>query len=538
MNDYSPSPSSDNPRLPVVSSFPEAAAQKEQQQKQLKGRCSTSCGILLSLGGITLGILFCDAVLLSSPGLSLFVWTAAYQSLLWAALRRRKNGCPRAAAFLSIPILLISLGHLLYYNPSTRWIGMMSFLLLCALQLVVIGGVQHPFSFDAFLSIPNRLMLRPLLNFPLPLSALGALRSTRSRAVRSAAAVLLGIIPAIPVGVILLCLFSSADAVFGEALTRFTQALRLNPAVLVLDCTIGTALGFLLAACLLDTFFAEQGKAAPIRRLQIPALVTGAFLAVIDGITALFVAFQFVYLFGGEASRQAYGLTYAEYARRGFFELCAASGIVFGVTLLALLLTRRNGRGSPRSIRVLAALLCLCDLVVLASAFKRMALYISAYGMSIKRLLTLWGMALVAIWLLLLLIRCLREKTDILRSIGIAAVVGVCILSLLNTDRIVGSWNSTAMREGRIPYDAYSFLELSYSAAPEVEALRDALPEENRPLLNSVLRDMQEQLERRSSIYSFSFDRIAADAVFERLMQEPPEAFVDESVLEDSYFYF
>src|SRR5438552_2439367 len=101
------------------------------------------------------------------------------------------------------------------------------------------------------------------------------------------------------------------------------------------------------------------------------------------------VGLQIAYLFGGLDTLNATGLTYSEYARRGFFELIAAGlvvgGLIFGVELVVA------RRSRPY---VLAALtLVLATLVVVGSAAYRMHLYQLAYGWTEQRFYALAGIA-------------------------------------------------------------------------------------------------------------------------------------------------
>ncbi len=52
----------------------------------------------------------------------------------------------------------------------------------------------------------------------------------------------------------------------------------------------------------------------------------------INALFVVFVVIQFAALFGGEEFLRSQGLTYSEYARRGFFELLAVSLITMGPT--------------------------------------------------------------------------------------------------------------------------------------------------------------------------------------------------------------
>ena len=58
-------------------------------------------------------------------------------------------------------------------------------------------------------------------------------------------------------------------------------------------------------------------------------------LLVLDLLFLAFVALQGAYLFGGQDTLAAGGMTYAEYARRGFFELLVAAFVVGGLVLAA-----------------------------------------------------------------------------------------------------------------------------------------------------------------------------------------------------------
>jgi hypothetical protein len=124
---------------------------------------------------------------------------------------------------------------------------------------------------------------------------------------------------------------------------------------------------------------AEKANAkGPTSRIGLGTTEAVTLLVALDLLFGLFVLLQATYLFGGRGTLAASGLTYAEYARRGFFELLAVA-LVVGALVLALEATVRR-----RSRAYIAALLMLvaCTLVVLASAFLRLRLYQAAFGWS------------------------------------------------------------------------------------------------------------------------------------------------------------
>src|SRR5207247_1416024 len=107
---------------------------------------------------------------------------------------------------------------------------------------------------------------------------------------------------------------------------------------------------------------------------------------------ALFLAFVVVqapYLFGGAALVVGRaGLTVAQYARRGFFELVTVAALVLPVLLLIHHLLRREQPVHERVFRLLAGTLVSLLYVVVASAVQRMLLYQHLFGLTELRLYT------------------------------------------------------------------------------------------------------------------------------------------------------
>jgi hypothetical protein len=114
---------------------------------------------------------------------------------------------------------------------------------------------------------------------------------------------------------------------------------------------------------------------------------------VLDLLFIAFVVLQGTYLFGGRDTLEASGLTYAEYARRGFFELLAVAFLVGGLVLAAERFVRDRSR-----MYVAAAIgLVVLTIVVLASAFLRLRLYQDAYGWTELRFYVLAAIIWVAV---------------------------------------------------------------------------------------------------------------------------------------------
>ena len=121
-----------------------------------------------------------------------------------------------------------------------------------------------------------------------------------------------------------------------------------------------------------------------------------------------FVIIQVPYLFGGQLNIDLRGMTYAEYARRGFGELVFAAALTLGLLLALGTLTRRESARQTMAFNLSSTLTVGLTVVMLVSAFKRLLLYELAYGFTEMRvyphvfmiwLALLLGWFLVTLWL-------------------------------------------------------------------------------------------------------------------------------------------
>ena len=219
---------------------------------------------------------------------------------------------------------------------------------------------------------------------------------------------------------------------------------------------------------------AEWRGYAVAHRLSFPewAIPLGLLVALF----LTFVLVQLTVLFGGhDRVLRTSGLTYAEYARSGFWQLLAASALTFVVIKgSAVLAAPRNGRELFVQ-RALLAALGLLTLVVLASALHRLRLYEEAYGLTRARLLA----ETVIVWLGALLVlvvaaTCTRRRFGWVAVLGSAAAL--LAFSLSNPDLRVAERNVARWQEtGKLDIEYVS--GLSADAVPALVTLPDALAE-------------------------------------------------------------
>lgn len=287
---------------------------------------------------------------------------------------------------------------------------------------------------------------------------------------RRKAPVLLGAVLALPLVLVLGLLLASADAVFAGFFGWWgSPAEVIGHAVLL-------GVGAWGMAGLLRLSSAEAAPAAPALPYRLGHVEATVVLGSLVALFAAFAVAQVIAAAGGASHvLETAGLTYAEYAREGFFQLLAVATI----TLVALVglraVTDLSDPAHRLRFRALGGVAIVLTLVVLAVALRRLGLYQQAYGLTMLRLVSFVFAVWIGIVLVLAGLALAGVAADRAWLAGAALVAGLALLfglNVVNPEAIVVRHNvDRATREQ--PVDPAYLAELSDDAVP---AMVDALP--------------------------------------------------------------
>ncbi len=499
--------------------------ERTPEYQSFRAKVVSAKGFIITVLSILLAVLFTETIFTGAVGISVPVFAIVYYSVLFYFFRESNSTLNRTALYLTIPVLLLSFSFLLHYNPSTQFITWLTIIGIVFMQLVMLGTnpAGNIFSFDMVSKVMSNVIGRCFINLGMPFISLEFLKGKKTKVSKNALLILAGLGISLPVVIILLGLFMSADAVYENAVNNMIDFIGFDFGNIFADIFLGFFGGIFLSSILLGLKFEElKQKEARTIGNSLDSLVIGTFLTMINILLISFVGFQFMYLFGGTANIDITGMTYAEYARRGFFELTAASGLIFSIALFVLIMTKKKENKLPLWVKLCTVSLCLCNGILLISAMKRMLLYVDVYGLSVKRVLTLWFMCLIGICLIWMIIKCFAAKIDVMKLIGITVIAAVCILSLTNTERIIARYNIDRYisNPNTITIDVYHLGGLSYTVVPELERLKAITPTDNQFTQNditNILTNQKSAFERRNTLYGFTLDSIKATKIFEGL---------------------
>jgi hypothetical protein len=407
------------------------------------------------------------------PGVNWGLWTTAASLALAATIRRARGRVSREITVLLALACALAFGAVLTESGMFHFLIVVSVATLLAVAMLLAAG--EPL---------DRVGLGFIARAPLVgagRAALEAVRRTNNGVEilrgRRSASVVRGTVIALPIVGVLALLLSQADPVLSawrDGLSTMIAQWTFVPR-LVFFCALGA---LTLGACGAALRPAPDGSTTahtPSARSAwtMSTMLLGdterlIVLGAVSTLFALFLALQVSYFFGSAPALVGSGITYAEYARRGFGELTIAASLT---TLLIIGLDRFAVRGArERYVRLVALALVALVQLLLDSAYRRVNLYEQAYGYTAARLHAQAYMVVVSLVLIMLGVE-IWGAIDIKRLGRRAALLGAGALLVLvcwNHEAWIARQNITRYGEtGKVDV-RYLVAGLSPNALPVV----------------------------------------------------------------------
>lgn len=474
--------------LPAADTLPEDA-----RHVRLRENARFFLPLSLALGAV-FALLFVNAYAL---GLNAALLAAAMDGATLLALGRLGMRDRKRDAFWAVSLLLLGVSVFWTANAMTQDVSFFGMFLAELLWLMNAFADILSWRFGRVVSGGFRLVGRIITHLPEPFRHAAALRRGGSKNARS---VLLGLVIAVPLVWVVASLLVSADAAFGALLRRLFGVWSVSE-------TVRTALRSIFYTLIPAAVF-YSALAAQTDRSEFPAkekrrasaLVAVTFTGVLAVVYAVFCGVQIAVLFAGDISALPEGMTYAEYAREGFFQLLLVSAIN-----VALIIFAQRRFAPSRALRALLVFLTACTYIMEASSAMRMMLYVNAYGLTYLRLLVLWFLVLLALILGAAVYTVFHADFRLFRFTLAACMALWLVFAFARPDAIAARYDLARRglddtTEALIAYDS------SYDAIPALRPYASQIAErgtDSTAYLNltvSVVRDYSER-----GVRSFNF---------------------------------
>ncbi|HEY3113637.1 MAG TPA: DUF4173 domain-containing protein [Gemmatimonadaceae bacterium] len=363
--------------------------------------------------GALLSSLIGAAILFDAlPGINWPIWVAAASaSVLVARIVSHKTIEPPLAILLTWATLL-SLGLAITTNSFIQFLVVISDAMLLGLAIVVVGT-------ESWRALSAKLLATVPFLAPFRVwraTAYETADTPRSVSSPRARSLIKGTLLSAPLVIVLIVLMGSADPVIRWATDRISAWLpdwSFPPRVLFFFLVLSITLGANSIAS--RQINAKLPELPGLGRTSVVGLTEQRMMLWSAAIVLwIFVALQISYLIHPPPVAIDSGVTFAEYARRGFGELSFAATIVGAIILILEYARPSDTSGKDRTLLMRLELALLFALeFVLFSAFRRVILYEQAYGFTTARLFAQAYMVVMSLALIALAIEVARGSISI-----------------------------------------------------------------------------------------------------------------------------
>jgi len=447
--------------------------------------------LVLIFSSLVLGI-FTDTLFRQDIfGLNFVLWGITWSGLLLLAAYKKQKVTPKFVVYIAFILLNLFMVYVRTEPIVVFWTVLSALIFIS----IAVGYLYV----DNFLELP---LINRIVEFVAGLVSslfIGLKKVTEvlpggKRKETKKSTISIGVILAVVIGLVFIGLFSSSDTMFKSSFSWLGSSLS-SVGNWLSQFNIGrtaTIVIFSVLAFSWLTLLVLRKKVTLIDQASIkqflPAKDSRIILVTVSAIFTFYLILQAKYLFSGATLPE--GVTYADYARRGYGELLVATilaSVVVYVTLKAIKIAEYK-----RTDTYIGTGLILLNISVAITAWKRLSLYESAYGWTMTRFVARMGLVCIIAGSLLLVVwvvRKLSSRTLYYSSWYVLAVV-LLATAMLNPVGIIVRRNIMERPSREVPIDVTHMLSLS---ADSYKALCEYAP----TLKESYPLEFQKLFERR-----------------------------------------
>ncbi|MDF2540058.1 MAG: putative rane protein [Herbinix sp.] len=357
---------------------------------------------------------------------------------------------------------LLGLSSMLTSSEILQFINLVGILVLLDLSILHQFYEDSGWDFTKHLKFMFGLVFSSIAAVGMPfVDSLNFLKHSRLVKTERTKNIILGILISIPLLLVVGALLSSADLMFGEMTSRIFKFLFSSDILSVIFMII---FGCIACYCIIcGAARTVVNNENPIIRTKADSTIAITVMSIIGVVYTYFCSLQIIYLFANGLFILPEKFTFAEYARRGFFELVAVTIINIILILICTTVFREN-----KVLKGIITFITVGTYIMIASAAYRMLLYIGAYHLTFMRLFVLLFLVMDALVLAGIITYVYRKKFPLFVYSVITVTACYLAFSLSRPDYFIAEYLINEQKQLTVEDVAFLTRELSLDAAPAV----------------------------------------------------------------------
>lgn len=477
---------------------------KERETRKALDKATSHHEKLLIIGiAFVLGFLFDTFFVGHAWGISVLIYAAF--SIGAVHVTNQTTYTTKLSSLFLMTTLLLSATFTVYNNQALRTLNALA---IPAVFTAYVLSVRYPtwgtMNVSYLLKILEKLYITTIGSMIKCVPFLYDMSKDRKQSQISASTrhVLLGICIGLPLMLMIMFQLTAADAVFGSLVSDSLKIFDIPDDIMAHSIVTLLAsvyiFGYLWSLKYDDRLYKEQ---LTYKKMMEPMTVI-TVMSMLSVVYLVFTVIQFSYLYAG-MGELPHQLTYAEYARKGFFELLQVTFVNICVILFSILMTKEQNVKLNKIGNIVYSLMTLFTLNLLVSSFYRMHLYEAAYGYTELRLFVQFFIVFLGMALMALLIWIWERDFPMFKTGVTAAIIVYLALNFINVDSLIASNNLERYKStGEI--DAY---HLNYLSIDAYDALAKAHADNPDILLKEFEEYHQGELEQGHQWFEYNYYR-------------------------------
>jgi len=467
-----------------------------------------------------IGYLFSSLVFFSWLGWGMSVFTTLYLLCIsiYLIIKKKFVASPMTIFWLAVT-WLVGMSYAFWSNNGFAEVRAL-FLLGSAVYTVMVASgntlktrTGNYLIVDAF----NATILVPFRNFFNQYVSFSAL--ARGDKKGRILPIIIGIISAIAVVAIIIPLLETADAGgFGIVLNFFRELFHIDFMIIIyiiIAIPVAAYIYGLVSGSAYnkgtDIIKPESAEKTVNALRIISPLTINTVLGAICVVYMVFIFSQVPYFFSAFTGVRPDGWSYySEFARHGFFELCWIAAINLMLLIVANLCNKKL-RIESKVLKIFNIILASITLVLIATAFSKMALYINVFGLTMLRLLPCIFMIFMAIVFIAMIILQKWNFSIVQFSLIVGSVILVT-LCLSNPDAMVVRYNANRYMSGTLEQFDVEIARRAGSAGvqPAINVYRWTQDESLQDEIRRYISGQMHTFNNEDRIHISSFESIQA----------------------------
>lgn len=440
-------------------------------------------------------------------GLSVILFIIPLLLFLYNTLKSKiKN---KKGLLLIIPIVLLSLTYLLFDNAFFKVINIPIIAMLFI--LLYIFTIKPTFNLSNLIESIVALLFEPFNCISNIYHLVIENIKQKIKMSNQTKKIIKSILIILPIILLILVLLSSADQIFNSIFEKLFTSLeelsipyllkellmRLIP-IIILFFYLGATINFILYNYS-KTKYEEKKSKRKVDSFTIKLLLTT--------LNIIYIIFDIIQIRSLLLHHVSMDISYAEYARQGFFQLMFVSLINIIVILISKKSENQKDKKTTTYIKIMNILMIVLTFVIIISAFIRMYMYECEFGYTLLRLLVYITLATEVILLIPTIIYITNSKFNIVKSYMIILISVYTIINFINVDYIIAYKNINRYHNKK----ELDIVYLENNSADNIPLLIDLYNKTTDQSLKEELKDYLTSISLKSnSFQEYNISRVRA----------------------------